>query len=191
MSTNTENDPNKSDNHHDGIVELDNKPPHWFMLFFYATIAIGVIYFIHYTMGSGESIMTEYQRDHRANEIAVFEEAKRAANRELTEEDLQKIASDNKAIELGKVQYQAKCAACHGGVGEGSIGPNLTDKYWIHGGKLTQVLGVIRKGVLEKGMPAWGGVLSADESTALVAYIHSLSGSNPPNAKAPQGELVP
>jgi cytochrome c oxidase cbb3-type subunit 3 len=91
-------------------------------------------------------------------------------------------------VDLGKENFTAKCVACHGQKGEGLIGPNLTDKYWLHGnGTRKDILVVIRAGVPEKGMPSWGALLKAEEQLSIAAYIYSLRNSNPANAKAPQG----
>ena len=79
---------------------------------------------------------------------------------------------------------------CHGPQGQGLIGPNLTDTSWIHGGKLSEIKNTIENGVLDKGMLAWKGVLSPDEINNVVAYVHSLKGTNPPNPKAAQGVVV-
>ena len=81
----------------------------------------------------------------------------------------------------------AFCMPCHGAQGQGIVGPNLTDKFWIHGGKPVDMLTTIRKGVLDKGMPVWADRLTPEQQYAAVAFIVSIQGSNPPGAKAPQG----
>ncbi|MGD8414745.1 MAG: c-type cytochrome [Candidatus Latescibacterota bacterium] len=105
--------------------------------------------------------------------------------------DLDSLLADPKALAAGKEQYEAICATCHGQLGEGLIGPNLTDKYWIHGdGDLEHILNSFRVGYPEKGMPPWGNVILRDKQADLAAYVISLQGTNPPNPKEPQGELV-
>jgi mono/diheme cytochrome c family protein len=90
-----------------------------------------------------------------------------------------------------KAFYQAQCAACHGMAGEGGIGPNLADEYWIHGNKLAQVVRVIAKGVPAKGMVAWERSMTQEQIDAMASYVLlELQGSNPPNAKGPEGERV-
>ena len=79
--------------------------------------------------------------------------------------------------------------ACHGDKGQGGIGPNLTDDYWLHGGKLAQIAATITNGVSDKGMPPWGPMLSGEQIKSLAVFVKSLHGTNPPGAKAPQGEL--
>ena len=86
--------------------------------------------------------------------------------------------------------YQANCMPCHGAAGEGGIGPNLTDAYWIHGSTHLSMFEIVTDGVLEKGMTPWGSILSVEERAQIVAFVASLQGTNPPNAKAPQGELT-
>jgi cytochrome c oxidase cbb3-type subunit III len=69
------------------------------------------------------------------------------------------------------------------------IGPNLTDHYWIHGtGDRKGIIQVVKKGVLEKGMPAWEGLLSDEEVLSVVGYVYSLRNTNPAQPKEPQGE---
>ena len=94
-------------------------------------------------------------------------------------------------LETGKGHYAAKCAACHGQNGEGLIGPNLTDKYWIHSkGKAPGLLAAIRKGFPAKGMPPWEALIPKEDHVALAAYVYSLQGTNPEGGKEPQGELI-
>ena len=81
------------------------------------------------------------------------------------------------------------CAACHGDKGQGGIGPNLTDAYWIHGGDVKSVFKVVKYGVLEKGMISWKDEMKPGEMQAVVSYIFTLQGTNPDGAKEPQGQL--
>ena len=94
-------------------------------------------------------------------------------------------------MQAGAGLYAAVCAACHGDQGQGLIGPNLTDAYWIHGGAPEDVYRVIHEGVPANGMPAWEGMLSQEEQAQAMAFVLSLQGTNPPNPKEPQGELAP
>jgi cytochrome c oxidase cbb3-type subunit 3 len=92
-------------------------------------------------------------------------------------------------IAKGKSSFITKCAACHGQAGEGGVGPNLTDEYWIHGGSISSIFKTIKYGVQEKGMIAWEAQMPALEMQQLSSFIVSLKGTNPANAKAPQGDL--
>lgn len=87
--------------------------------------------------------------------------------------------------------FESTCFACHGSLGEGNIGPNLTDAYWLHGSRPEQIGLTIFQGVPEKGMPTWRGALSAEKIQQVAAYVISLQGSEPPNPKAPQGTQEP
>ena len=98
--------------------------------------------------------------------------------------------TDPAAIESGKSAFLVKCTPCHGKFGEGNIGPNLTDDYWIHGAGMTNVTKTIKYGYPAKGMLAWRGELTPDQILQVASYVLSLKGTNPPNPKAPQGDLV-
>jgi cytochrome c oxidase cbb3-type subunit 3 len=90
---------------------------------------------------------------------------------------------------LGKTLFQKDCSGCHGDKGQGFAGPNLTDKFWIHGGGTKNITASINEGVPGKGMITWKGVLSPAEIQALAKYMHTLQGTNPPKAKAAEGDL--
>jgi cytochrome c oxidase cbb3-type subunit 3 len=95
---------------------------------------------------------------------------------------------DSKIVSSGKEIFIAKCVACHGQAGEGGVGPNLTDEYWLHGGSINDIFKTVKYGVPEKGMIAWQATLKPNEIQSVSNYILSIQGSNPANAKAPQGE---
>ena len=109
---------------------------------------------------------------------------------EIDEHLLVGLMDDASMTGTGKKIYQEKCATCHGMFGEGGIGPNLTDQYWLHGAQLEDVYRTIREGVVEKGMLAWERQLRPAELMAVSAYVGTLLDSNPPNPKEPQGEAV-
>lgn len=173
---------------YDGIEELDNSLPNWWLNLFYLTILFAVGYFIYFELGDGKSLLREYQDDKAQYDLAELVKSNQIKI-PSEEELLQKVKEPNRNV-LGVGIFQSKCASCHGNQGQGGIGPNLTDNYWLHGAKLADITTTITKGVLDKGMPPWGPVLSQDEIVSVVAYIHSIHGSNPPGAKAPQGELI-
>ncbi len=176
------------DHDFDGIREYDNPLPPWWVYLFVITIVWAVLYFFYYDItGMGNSSAKEYE-----NEIASFNKQKSAtpalAEMVLTNDDLTKKNNEQILI-LGKQVFLKNCVSCHGQNGEGGIGPNLTDDYWIHGGRFQDVITTIFNGVLEKSMPAWKNLLSKDELIAVANYVYSINGSNPPNPKAPQGNL--
>ena len=113
-----------------------------------------------------------------------------AAQPQLDEDGLLNLIKSDSALSKGKEVYVKNCVVCHGQNGEGLVGPNLTDAYWIHGGTLVAIRKVIQEGVLDKGMLAWKAVLPSDEIDNVTAYIRSLKGTNPANPKAPQGDKV-
>ncbi|MBL7826011.1 MAG: c-type cytochrome, partial [Saprospiraceae bacterium] len=100
---------------------------------------------------------------------------------------LHRTAANPENMAAGKIVFNSYCILCHGHQGQGGIGPNLTDPYWLHGGKPASILQTVVYGVPEKGMPVWGNMLTPKEIGEIVAYIQSIQGSNPPDAKAPQG----
>lgn len=99
--------------------------------------------------------------------------------------------TDASILSRAKDLFGQHCATCHGDAGQGGIGPNLTDEYWLHGAKIANVVRVIQKGVPAKGMIAWEKTLSSDEINAVASYVLvKLQGSNPPNPKAPEGDKI-
>ena len=172
---------------YDGIEELDNGLPTWWLNGFYLTILFAGLYFGYYTLGSGPGLVDEYNSSREVHEQAIA--AKKAASPSLSDEQLIGFSKDPGKMKLGAAVYASKCVSCHGAQGQGGIGPNLTDDYWIHGAKPTQILKTVTEGVLDKGMPPWGAILTSEELPTVVAYVKSLKGTQPAGAKAPQGSL--
>jgi len=175
---------------YDGIQELNNPLPRWWLVTFFGTIIFAVVYFGYFQLGNAPS-----QDERLAKAMARIEGHKEEATtavHEATETvDVEALEHDPKVLATGKAQFDTKCMPCHGGHGEGTIGPNLTDDYWIHSkGDLDGILASFRNGFPDKGMPPWNDLIPADEQVPLAIYVMSLRGTNPPNAKEPQGELV-
>ncbi len=181
---NPQQDEKLLDHDYDGIQELDNPLPRWWIYGFYLTIIFSVLYVGYYEFGPGQSLQQVYEA-----RVGAIEE-KRAAEKQGGFDDavLLAAAKDHAAVATGGEVYATRCAACHGAVGEGLIGPNLTDEFWLHGGSPGAIAKTIRDGVGDKGMPAWGDSITPDELKAAVGFILTLQGTNPPNAKEPQGE---
>ena len=173
---------------YDGIRELDNRLPNWWLGILWGSIVWAAAYFLYYVMGSGPTLVKTYETEHMEAAIAASQNA--ASKPTLSENALLAIRKDPARLAQGKEVFTSKCLPCHGAAGQGGIGPNLTDDYWIHGGKLTEMLTVVTNGVADKGMPPWGPVLKEEEIQSVVGYIRSLHGTNPAGAKAPQGEKV-
>lgn len=174
------------DHDYDGIRELDNALPPWWKYGFYVTIVAAVIYIGNYhVFGTGKNPEQEYAAEMEAGKRV--EEAYKARTKNLVDEN--NIAlSDAGGIADGQKLYKQSCVACHGQNGEGGIGPNLTDEYWIHGGALNDIYKTIKLGYPDKGMQSWESMYSPVQMKDLTSYVKSLKGTNPANAKAPQGE---
>lgn len=172
---------------YDGIQELDNGIPSWFQGLFAITIVFAVAYFFHYEIGNGPGSEQEYAAEVLAHKAKVAAAEAAGGGGGPSAEVLAAAFKDDSKKAAGKAVYVAKCASCHLPDGGGSIGPNLTDKFWIHGGKLEQIAATVSTGVLAKGMPAWKDLVSADELVNVVAYVKSLQGTKPANPKAAEG----
>lgn len=176
------------DHEYDGIRELDNALPPWWKYGFYVTIVFAFIYLVHYHVtATGDLQAKEYDKSVEAARIAKEEYAKKAANN--VDENSVTLLTDAAQVEKGKTIFMEMCSACHGRAGEGGIGPNLTDDYWLHGGSLKNIFSSIKYGWPEKGMKSWQAEYSPVEIQALTSYIKNLRGTNPPNAKEKQGDL--
>ena len=176
------------DHDYDGIKELNNHLPPWWLAMFYGCIVIGVVYFSYYHVFSyGDSQIEEYEKQMESGEKAVAEYLATQKNR--VDESNVELLADAGDLAKGKKIFEEKCFACHGKSGEGGIGPNLTDEYWVHGGSIKNVFRTVKYGVSGKGMQAWKDQLRPLEMQEVSSYILSLQGTNPPNAKEPEGEL--
>lgn len=172
---------------YDGIRELDNNLPPWWKYMFYATIVFSCVYLYYYHIGnSGKLQMQEYQEEMTLGEKQKEEYLKKTAS--SIDENNVKLLADAATLEKGKTIFTQNCAACHGRAGEGGVGPNLTDEYWLHGGGVKNIFKTIKYGVPDKGMISWKSQLSPTNIQEVASYIVSLKGSNPPNAKAAQGD---
>lgn len=180
------------DHEFDGIAELDNPTPAWFMVLFYGTIIFGIVYMLNYhVFGYGMLQDEEY-----VAEMAQAEETRQAflanpanAASAVNETNIEDN-TDPAVILKGAALYVSRCTPCHGEKGEGLVGPNLTDEYWLHGGTIKDIFKTIKYGVPDKGMVPWEKSLSAQQLSDLSHYVSSLQGTNPPGAKAPQGNKL-
>jgi cytochrome c oxidase cbb3-type subunit 3 len=171
---------------YDGIKELNNPTPAWFMYLFYITIAFGVGYLlIYHVFGVGQLQYDEYKTEMAAaaKEKAIF----LSKSADKVDENTVKLTTDAGVLTAGKSIFQERCAACHGNNGQGMVGPNLTDDYWLHGDKINDVFKTIKYGVQSKGMPTWESQLTPKQISDVANYIESLHGTNPANPKEPQG----
>ena len=176
------------DHNYDGIQELDNPLPRWWLLTFYGTIIFAIFYLGYYELGPGPDADMEL-----AEGIRALDAKKHAAapSGGVDMEKLNAFVADKGRLAEGKIVYDSRCLACHAVGGAGLIGPNLTDRHWIHGdGSLAELFKLVANGVADKGMPPWSGALKTDELYAVTAFVNSLKGTSPPNPKAPQGQEV-
>lgn len=172
------------DHNYDGIQECDNVLPRWWLNIFYVCIIFSFVYMYHYHFGAGVSqneifdaqLAAENALKSAATPLPGFETVPFAA-----------IAKDPTRLSSGKALFQSKCVSCHAPGGAGAVGPNLTDEYWIHGGKDYQIAKTISEGVPDKGMIPWSAVLSREDIISVAAYVVSIKGTKPANPKAPQG----
>lgn len=173
---------------YDGIRELDNSLPPWWLWMFYGTIIFAGAYFWYYNVShKGPNQLQEYEI---AMEVAELQKAQQlSAQGNMIDETNVTVITDEAAIEEGKEIYQTNCAVCHGKEGEGLVGPNFTDKYWLHGGSVNDIFSVIKYGVPEKGMISWKDQLRPAAIQKVSSYILTFQGTNPPNQKEAEGEL--
>lgn len=181
------------DMHHDydGIRELDNVLPPWWLWLFYGTIIWGVVYLVNMHVIN----VWQHQEDEYTGEMAQAQVDIAAYMATLTntvDENTIVYMDDPAVISAGQALFGEFCVACHGPDGSGSetsVGPNLTDAYWLHGGGVKNVFKTIKYGVPEKGMISWKSQLQPAEIRSLACYIISLEGKGSPTQKAPQGEM--
>ena len=174
------------DHSYDGIQEYDNPLPGWWLAIFWVTIIFSPIYILYFHFGGGMLATERYDEEM----IAFYDKQAEQllALGEVSEGTLVDLMTDQSMMNAGRKVYQSKCATCHGVFGEGGIGPNLTDEYWLHGGQLLDVYATVRDGVPAKGMLAWERQLRPAELLAVSSYVGTLLGSEPPNPKAEQGD---
>ena len=177
------------DHDYDGIQEYDNDLPRWWLNIFWLTAIFAVVYtgWTHF--------VKEPQHEALAKQLESLKQVKQTQTESsgakvLDADGLLALTTNKDALATGEKVFTGKCVACHATGGAGLVGPNLTDDYWIHGGKITDLRQVVQKGVVEKGMISWEGLLTTSEIDSVVAYIWTLHGTNPENPKAPEGELV-
>jgi cytochrome c oxidase cbb3-type subunit 3 len=176
--------------HHDydGIRELDNHLPPWWVNMFYLTVIFAVGYMLVYHVWNKAPLQAEEYEQEMAKakiEVAAYQEKQ---GNSIDETSVKLLLQDASAIANGKAIFDANCMACHGLSGEGTVGPNLTDDFWLHGGSINDVFKTIKYGVPEKGMISWQSTIKPKDMEDVSNYILSLQGTKPANAKAPEGE---
>ena len=176
------------DHNYDGIRELDNNLPPWWVYMFYASIIFAVVYLLRYHVFDGTNQIQEYEIEVAEAKVA-FEEYKKN-NKDLIDATTVELLTDSKDLAAGKVIFGENCVACHKDDGGGGIGPNLTDEYWILGGGIKDVYHTVSEGGRPgKGMIPWKSDLKPLEMAQVASYVLSLGGTIPADPKAPEGDL--
>lgn len=176
------------DHNYDGIKELDNNLPPWWLYMFYATIIFGCVYLVRYHMLGADNQEMEYAQsvEQAKRELAAFRSTSKEA---VIDAETVTVLTSESDLNRGKAVYNLNCAACHIADGGGGIGPNLTDEYWILGGGIKNVFNTITNGGRDgKGMVAWGKTLKPKDIQKVASYILKFQGTTPAKPKAPQGE---
>lgn len=172
---------------YDGIRELDNVTPGWFKAGFLLCILFGLSYLWRYHVSKSAPLqIEEYNIEMKTAALEQEEYLKTQKNR-VDETTVTMLGADD--IAAGKAIFISKCSPCHKEDGGGSVGPNLTDEYWIHGGAIGDIFKTIKYGWPEKGMISWKDQFSAVQIAQLASFIKSLKGTKPAAPKEPQGDV--
>jgi cytochrome c oxidase cbb3-type subunit 3 len=173
---------------YDGIRELDNRLPPWWLYGFYICIIFAGVYLWRYHVShTAPSSLEELAIVMEKAELEKENYLKKAANN--VNENTVTYLSDATSLEAGKKIFVTACAACHAADGGGTVGPNLVDDYWLHGGSISDIFKSIKYGWPEKGMKSWKDDYSPAQIAQITSYIKSLKGTKPGTPKEPQGEL--
>ncbi|UAM99330.1 c-type cytochrome [Polaribacter litorisediminis] len=175
------------DHNYDGIKELDNSLPPWWVYMFYATIVFAVVYLVRFQVMDGDTPAMEYEKAVAQARLEI-NKFKSTAPDLITAENVI-LLTDASDLKRGRAIFNINCASCHLSDGGGSIGPNLTDEYWILGGGIKNVFTTISNGGRSgKGMIAWNKTLKPADMAKVSSYVLSMQGTTPAQAKEPQGE---
>ena len=176
------------DHNYDGIRELDNNLPPWWLYGFYASIIFGFVYMAKYHIFNGENQYEELDSEYVEANIAI--EAYKKTAKDLVDFNTVVVLTEASDLSNGKKIFEINCVACHKADGGGGIGPNLTDKYWILGGGIKNIFKTVSEGGRDgKGMIAWKQSLKPSEIAQVSSYLLNFQGTTPAEPKAAEGEL--
>ena len=176
------------DHNYDGIKELDNNLPPWWIYGFYASIVFAAVYLLRYHVFSGPTQIDELETELADARIAI--ETYKKTTKNLV--DINTVTQLTEAADLsaGKTIFESNCVACHMADGGGGIGPNLTDPNWILGGDIKSVFKTVSEGGRSgKGMIAWKQQLKPLEIAQVSSYVLTFEGTTPANPKVPEGDV--
>jgi cytochrome c oxidase cbb3-type subunit 3 len=173
------------DHEYDGIRELDNNLPPWWVWGFFATIVFAIIYLFNYHIfETGDLQYKAYEKEMKKADAEVKAYlSKMAMNVDETNVTL---LTEGGEIAKGKALFDANCVACHNSKGEGNIGPNLTDKNWIYGFDIKEVFKTIKLGTAN-GMPEHNSKFNPIQLQQVASFVLNLPETK---GKAPQGDIV-
>lgn len=176
------------DHNYDGIKELDNDLPPWWLYGFYASIIFGAIYLLKYHVFNGDNQYTEFETEYAEAKLAI-EEYKKTA-KDLVDINTVELLTEVSDLNSGRKIFEENCVACHKADGGGGIGPNLTDKNWILGGGIKNVFKTVSEGGRDgKGMIAWKQLLKPAEMAQVSSYLLQFQGTIAAAPKAPEGDI--
>jgi cytochrome c oxidase cbb3-type subunit 3 len=174
---------------YDGIRELSNEPPYWLSFIFIISVLFAYTYMAKYHIFKSGDLQEEKYR----KEMAVFAGEEDQAGKLMVMRPAETGGSLGPLtleadLTAGKDIFRINCVVCHLSEGQGLVGPNLTDEFWIHGGSYSDIVNLIIEGVPAKGMISWKTQISQEQIHQVASYILTLQGTNPPNPKPPEGE---
>ena len=169
---------------YDGIGELDNQLPRWWLLLFYATIVFAPIYLVYFHVMGGPGQEEKYAAAAAQHEELLAKAQPDPAGPKANAE----ASTDEAVLAKGRTIFTTHCLACHLQDGGGLVGPNLCDDYWLNGPSFEENLNIIINGVPERGMIPWKTMLKPDDIHAVASYVYTLRGTTPAAAKPPEGK---
>ena len=176
------------DHNYDGIRELDNSLPPWWLYSFYISIVFAAVYLLRYHVFNGQNQFQELETEYAEAKIAI-EEYKKTA-KDLVDINTVEVLTDLADLKAGQAIFETNCVACHKADGGGGIGPNLTDDYWILGGGIKNVFQTVSEGGRDgKGMIAWKQTLKPSEIAQVSSYVLQFQGTAPAEPKDPEGDI--
>tara|TARA_R110002096_G_scaffold359183_1_gene552244 strand:- start:734 stop:1570 length:837 start_codon:yes stop_codon:yes gene_type:complete len=176
------------DHNYDGIKELDNDLPPWWVYTFYLSIVFAVVYMVRYHVFNADDQFVEYETEYAEANRAIKEYKKTAKG--LVDYNTVEVLTETSDLNAGKTIYETNCVACHKADGGGGIGPNLTDQNWILGGGIKNVFKTISEGGRDgKGMVAWKSELKPLEIAQISSYVLQFKGTTPAEPKAAEGDI--